>query len=168
MKRFMLPPSMCILFSFLLVIPALAQESAPVTDADKDREILEAMQEQYRTGWLEMDAEKVLSLFEEGATLQPNRMKPITGMEAIRAFWFPEDGSVTTIHRFEVTPIVLEVMDSLAVGTHRSLLEWSYEKGDTKMGRLQQGINTVVFRRQADGSWKIWRRMWTDIYSEPR
>ena len=29
------------------------------------------------------------------------------------------------------------------------------QKGDLRMGRIQEGVSTTVFRRQADGTWKI-------------
>jgi ketosteroid isomerase-like protein len=95
-------------------------------------------------------------------------MCPIEGIEAIRLFWFPEDGSVTTVHRYEAENLGARLFEDLGVTTEKTLLEWSYEKGDTRMGRIQEGVQTTVFRRQPDGGWKIWRKMWTDLAARDR
>ena len=105
----------------------------------------------------------VLALFEAEPRISPNKLCPIEGLEDMRAFWFPEDGSVTTIHRYEAEDLGVSVLGELGVTTQKTILEWSYKKGDTRMARVQEGINTTVFRRQSDGKWKIWRKMWTDV-----
>ena len=137
-------------------------------EADADQNVLNNMHQQYIEGWKTMNKEMVMSLFEEDAIIQPNRLKPIQGKENIKAFWFPNDGSVTTIHNFNTKEIAFQTMDTLAIATYTSNLDWSYKKGETIMARDQKGVNTVIYRKQLDGSWKIWRRMWTDIHSEKK
>lgn len=144
-----------VLLGLLIGAPCLAY-------ADDESE-LRQINEAYLQYWLANDAPGVMNLFEDGARISPDQMCPIEGYEDILAFWFPEDGSVTTIHRYEAEELGLVILGDLGVTTQRTILEWSYEKGDTQTGRNQEGINTTVFRRQPDGSWKIWRKMWTDV-----
>ena len=120
----------------------------------------------YVKGWLEMDEEKVMGLLEENARIQPNRLKPIEGKSKIRGFWFPKDSSKTIINDYKTDLISLNITDTLAISTHTSLLDWAYQKDTINLGMLQKGINTTVYRKQTDKSWKIWRSMWTDIYAE--
>jgi len=84
----------------------------------------------------------------------------------IREFWFPKDGSKTIINNYKTEIISLDIMDTLAISTHESLLDWTYKKDSISFGMLQKGINTTIYRRQLDYSWKIWRSMWTDINVE--
>lgn len=124
---------------------------------------IQQINQAYLQAWLRDDAAAVLALFEPEARISPNRLFPIEGLEGMRAFWFPDGGSVTTIHRSKAEDLGVSVLGELGVTTQKTVLEWSYEKGDTRMARLQEGINTTVFRRQPDGGWKIWREMWTDV-----
>ncbi len=119
--------------------------------------------EDYVTGWLAMDETQVMGLLEDNAMIQPNRMTPITGIDNIREFWFPRDSSQTTINAFDTEIIGFHLQDSIAVMTHNSYLDWDYQKDTLAFGMIQRGINTTVYRQQADDSWKIWRSMWTDI-----
>lgn len=122
----------------------------------------------YVNGWLQADEEKVMGLLAEGAMIQPNKMTPIEGKPEIRKFWFPNDSSKTTINEFQTKIISLNVFDTLAVATHTSLLDWTYEKDTVTFGMIQKGINTTVYIKQVDSSWKIWRSMWTDIKVEAK
>lgn len=142
-------------------------QNKPVSDSSSNSYKVESAIRQihsdYVKGWIEMDEEKVMNLLEENSMIQPNRLNPIEGKENIRAFWFPKDSSITTINKYETKIISLELIDSLAITTHTSLLEWNYQKDSTAFGMIQKRINTTVYRQQADESWKIWRSMWTDI-----
>ena len=122
----------------------------------------------YVNGWLKMDEEKIMALLEENARIQPNKLKPIEGKSEIRKFWFPNDSSITTINDYKTEIIALDIRDTLAITTHNSILDWTYQKDSTNFGMIQKGINTTVYRKQKNGSWKIWRSMWTDIYSESK
>ncbi len=122
----------------------------------------------YVQGWLQMDKEKILGLLQEDARLQPSGMKPVDGISEIQEFWFPNDSSVTTVNKFETEIISMKIIDTLAVSTHSSILDWNYQKDTISFGMLQKGINTTIYRKQSDDSWKIWRSMWTDFYFEPK
>jgi ketosteroid isomerase-like protein len=132
------------------------------TDEMKIREI----HNKYVNGWMKMDEAIIIGLMEENAIIQPNKLKPIEGRTEINVFWFPKDGSKTVINEYKTEIISLNIIDTLAISTHKSLLDWTYAKDTVLFGMIQKGINTTVYRKQSDSSWKIWRSMWTDIYSE--
>ena len=133
-----------------------------MSDEDKIR----IVHKDYLEAWLEMNEEKLMALFEEDAMIQPNSLTPITGKTNLRKFWFPNDISTTTIHHFETEITHLQIQDTLATSIHNSKLDWSYQKDSTHMRMFQEGINTTIYRKQQDKSWKIWRSMWTDLSSK--
>ena len=118
----------------------------------------------YVDGWKNMNEQKVIGLLEDDAQIQPNRLTPITGKENIREFWFPNDSSNTTINEFTTEIISFRLIDSIAIVTHSSVLDWDYKKDTTYLGMHQKGFNTTIYRKQTNESWKIWRSMWTDLY----
>ena len=123
----------------------------------------------YLQHWLDNNEQGVMNLFEEGARISPSSLCPIDSLDNMRQFWFPKDSSTTIVHRFETDEISLKLIDeNLACTTQKTFLEWSYKKGNFEMGRIQEGIELTVVRRRADGSWKIWRKMWTDVSIKER
>jgi ketosteroid isomerase-like protein len=120
----------------------------------------------YVDGWKNMDESKIMGLFEEDSQIQPNRFNPVIGKENIREFWFPRDSSETIINEFTTEIISLTLLDTIALTTHSSILDWDYKKDATNFGMYQKGINTTIYRKQKNGSWKIWRSMWSDLYSK--
>jgi len=126
------------------------------------------LHQKYVEGWKEMNEEKVMGLLEENSMIQPNKLTPIIGKENIRKFWFPKDSSITTINTFETEIIDLTLRDTIAIMTHKSILDWDYKKGATSFGMTQTGINTTIYKRQIDETWKIWRSMWTDILAKSK
>ena len=134
--------------------------------SNADEMQIRAIHEAYVSSWLNADEQGVLELFEDNARIQPNTLKPIEGKSNIQKFWFPNDSSETTINDYRTKIISLDVMDTLALTTHESILDWTYEKDSIRFGMFQKGFSTTIYRKQADESWKIWRSMWTDVYVE--
>lgn len=155
------------IFSQNQAIPATAQMPIdPV--APEDEAAVRGILEAYRTAWLRGDETGVLSLFEENGRIQPSGLCPFDSLHNIRKFWFPNDGSTTTIHQFDIQVQDLHALGKdLIFSSLTNRLYWSYQLGDTQMGRLQYGYATTVFRRQSGGGWKIWRQAWTDLRSVP-
>lgn len=122
----------------------------------------------YTQAWLKNDSAGVLAHFEEEARLAPSGLSPVKGMAEIRKFWFPNDGSTTIIHGFDNDIVEISGEDDMAFCTQKTWLDWSYVKGDSKMGKEQRGYETSVFRRQKTGEWKIWRQAWTDVWSRQK
>lgn len=163
--KFCYPPRPFLLSFILLTTLACVDKQAKKT-TDIDELKIRKVHKAYVNGWLESNEEGIMELLVEDSRIQPNTLKPIEGKSEIRKFWFPNDSSKTTINNYVTEIINVDVMDTIAISTHTSLLDWTYKKDSINFGMLQNGISTTIYRRQVDNSWKIWRSMWTDIYVE--
>ena len=130
-----------------------------------DKELIRNLQKEYVSQWLKGNEEGVLSLFTQEARIQPSSLCPIDSLKNIRNFWFPKDGSHTIIDHFDIQPLNIYIDRDTAVSTGISTLDWRYEKDTVKFKVSQKGIETTVYKRQKDNSWKVWRQMWTDLYA---
>lgn len=127
-----------------------------------DEDQIRMLNQAYLDYWLKNDEQGVLSIFTEDARISPNSLAPIDSLHNMQQFWFPKDGSTTIIHQFDAKELSLTIDKDLAYSTQKTILDWSYKKASFKMGQAQKGIDTSVYKRQADGSWKIWRKSWID------
>lgn len=162
-------------FISILIMPLLflllsGSCNQPSTDQERSQTEITIRQihRDYVEGWLANDEEKIMNLLDADPRIQPNSLRPINGKEAIRKFWFPQDSSTTVINEYSTQIISFNQLDTLATTIHTSLLDWDYQKDSIQFGRRQKGINTTIYKKQADNSWKIWRSMWTDIQSEAK
>jgi ketosteroid isomerase-like protein len=162
-KSYIKPLTVLIFTAFLISGCESKEENERL---NSDEMMIRQIHNEYVNGWLKMDEEIVMGLLEENAMIQPNKLKPIEGKSEIRMFWFPNDSSKTIINEYETEIISLNIIDTLGISTHTSLLDWTYVKDTLTFGMFQRGINTTLYRKQSDGTWKIWRSMWTDIYVE--
>lgn len=156
--------SISISFTILLLTLISCQPKPTQKVPTADELALKTLNQSYLQEWRSGNETGVLALFEEDARISPSSLCPIDSLDNMRQFWFPNDSSITTIHRFEASELSLEVLDTLGYSTQKTKLEWSYRKDDFRMGRYQEGIETTIFRKQKDGSWKIWRKMWQDVF----
>ncbi len=140
-----------------------SSNGSSAAEISEDERKIRQVHADYVEGWKSMDEQKLMSLLIEDSQIQPNRLTPIVGKENIREFWFPKDSSRTTINEFDTEIISLNILDTIAVTTHRSILDWDYQKDSTYFGMYQEGINTTIYQKQTSDSWKIWRSMWTDL-----
>ncbi|NNF35479.1 MAG: DUF4440 domain-containing protein [Saprospiraceae bacterium] len=134
----------------------------------EDEAMIRSLLNEYVEGWKAMDEARIMDLFEDNAMIQPNRLTPIQGKESMKDFWFPRDGSITIINKFDTEEISLNFRDSLAIMTYESYIDWNYQKDTTQFGMIQTGIVTNIYRKQKDDSWKVWRSMWSDILFTPK
>jgi uncharacterized protein (TIGR02246 family) len=132
------------------------------TPTISDEALIRAVNRKYVNEWLKNNEQGVLSLFTDDATLAPSGMNPIKGKKEIKKFWFPADGSVTTIEKF--TNDIQHVFIDGDIGETSQLdhLVWSYKKGATSMRKEQWGFATTVYKKQTNGEWKIIHQMWKD------
>lgn len=129
----------------------------------QDQESINQIRGGYVSGWLAGDSEQVLNLFQTDATIIPSGMAPIKGIDRIEGYWFPKDGSITTIHTYEVELLDLQGTDSMAQSLEKGTLNFTYEKGDFTMTQTSTSHAITVYKKQKDASWKIVSRMWTQL-----
>src|SRR5687768_14520867 len=69
----------------------------------RDSSDIEAVRTAYVQAWLADDTSGVLATLHSDAVLLPPGRLPLRGEREIRAFWWPTDGSRTTITAFDWT-----------------------------------------------------------------
>lgn len=140
---------------FPLVLPMLAQ--------DNEAEIKAAVENRYQE-WLaaanKKDVSAMMSLYDENAVLMPKSEEPVLGKTSIGEYYkklfanpqFVPFTLTTNWNSFHVT-------GDIAIAT-------SVFEGDvTRNGRQIhfRGKNLLVWKKQVDGSWKIFRYMYDEI-----
>ena len=136
--------------------------SVPISDAD--RAALLALDSTFVVGWLKDDTAKVLGVFAPDATLLPPGAPPVTGVAAIRAYWWPSDGSHTRITSF--TREVAEVGGGggFAFVRGTGTLAWTYAKaGVPPVSQVSRSTDFILYARDADGRWRVARQMWNAL-----
>lgn len=145
----------------LTIVLALPTPGAALSPADAAA--VRELDRKYVEGWLAGDPEAVLSVFVEDAVIIPSGMQPIRGHEAMRGFWWPDDGSTTVIDSYETR--IDEVRGSngtaWAWGTGRLVFTW--EKDGQSSVHTSDSVFTMVAQRDSRGSWKMTHRTWSDV-----
>jgi uncharacterized protein (TIGR02246 family) len=137
---------------------------APAEFTAGDEADVRALEESYRTGWLANDSAAVMSTIAEDAVLMPAGVEPLVGGSAIRAYWWPTDGSVTTIKSYELNVEEVEGTGDLAYLRGRGALEFTYQDPDGVSSELvSRAVHLSVAKRGLDGRWLIVRRAWSAI-----
>lgn len=126
----------------------------------RDSSAIEAVRAAYVRAWLADDTSGVLLTLDSNAVLLPPGRIPLKGEREIRAFWWPTDGSRTTISAFDWTIDELIGTPELAFTRGISTIEWQYQKDTVRAEQTTRSPNLTIFGRGADGRWRILRQMW--------
>ena len=136
----------------LAPIALLADEAADIA-------ALEALDQAYATEWKAGNADGVMALFTDDATLVPHHGDPpIKGKTAIRAFWFNPDYPPTTVPYWRREPHEIFVVGDVGVVRGRARLTWEYDGTRTT---IPDGNYVLVAVRQQAG-WRIRLLTWND------
>jgi len=117
----------------------------------------------YTQGWLENDSKKVLGLYTDSATIIPSGLLPIQGKKAITDFWFPNDGSTTVIHYYDLEILDIIGTGNLAYSYEHGKLSFTYEKDEFRLDRTAESYAVSIYAKAESGEWKITKRIWTDM-----
>jgi len=140
----------------LVSVPLLANE-------DEEARIQAAVEDRYKE-WLaaanKKDAAALTNLYDENAVLMPKEEEPVIGKTAIAEYY---KKLVADPHFVPFTLALnwnsFHVVDDIAIAT-------SVFEGDVTRNGKQihfRGKNLLVWKKQADGSWKIFRYMFDEI-----
>lgn len=151
---------------------ALAIGCGPAPDAssgltEAERERVRAVERAYVEGWEANDAEAVMATLTPDAVLLPDRMEPIRGDSAIRAYWWPADGSETRITSYGTTVSEAGGSGSLAWLRGEGSLEFDWRpRPDSAWSSFSSGsVWLALLRRGPDGAWRMSHRMWHRVDS---
>jgi uncharacterized protein (TIGR02246 family) len=126
----------------------------------RDSSDIETVRAAYVQAWLADDTSGVLATLDGDAVLLPPGRLPLKGEREIRAFWWPADGSRTTITAFDWTLDEMVGRPGLAFTRGISTVAWRYEKDTVRMEQTTRSTNLTILVRGADGRWRILRQMW--------
>ncbi|MDX1661306.1 MAG: DUF4440 domain-containing protein [Gemmatimonadota bacterium] len=137
--------------------PVEAQEATcPGDSASAMAAIVDASQA-FSRAMERRDPSTMAAQYTDDAVLLPPNGVPVTGIEAIEAFWTPGDPEFRTV-RHELTTDRLEVDCDMAtdLGRWRQVAKRGEGPETEAWGRY-----LVVWRRTADGEWKMQFDAWT-------
>ena len=143
----------------LLMAPlaGLAKDCAlPAAEAAKAREVSNA----YGQAWLKNDPKAILDTLTSDAVLMPPGIAPISGMEEIKKFWWPVGGPATTITGFQTQIDEVGGCGDTAFVRGRSQFTFTSEENGKTTTHTSSNKYLMILKRQADGRWRIFRRMW--------
>ena len=121
------------------------------------------MQDRYKA-WIAVankkDAEALSSLFDENAVLLPPREEPVLGRAAIREWYrklFADPSFVPFTETLDANSF--HVVGDIAIETS------DFDGVASRNGKdiHFHGKNLIVWKKQKDGSWKIFRYTWDEI-----
>ena len=110
--------------------------------------------------WLRDDTTAALSVFAPDAILLPPNSQPVTGLAAIRAYWWPTDGSKTVITKFTREIDEISGTRNLAIVRGRSELGWTYTRDGKSSSQTGRSASIAVLRRDTTGAWAVTRQIW--------
>jgi len=146
----------------MFAILAGATTHAQSASSASDRRAAERATTAYRDAWISNNPELVMATLTSDAVIYPSNLKPIVGADAIRRFWFPS-GQSTRVVAMELTIDGLTIDTDTAIVSGVGLLTFvTTANGDNTPPRSQSSWFVNILRRQSDGGWLIWRRMWGD------
>lgn len=144
--------------------PASSAESPAAHFTAEDRVAVRALEEAYRTAWLANDSAAVMATLASDGVLMPAGVEPLAGDSAIRAYWWPEDGSRTTITRYDIELDEVEGSGDVAWVRGRGILEFTYVDPAGEESELtSEAAHLSIARRGEDGRWRIVRRAWSRL-----
>lgn len=130
-----------------------------LADEPRDVAALRALDQTYAAEWIEGDADGVMALFTEDATIVPHHGdKPIKGKKAIRKFWFDPNYSPTVIREWSRESVEVFVAGDMGVVRGRARLIWEY--GGTRTTMPEGNYVLIAVRENED--WRIRLLTWND------
>jgi ketosteroid isomerase-like protein len=127
----------------------------PVVDVEADVQAIKSLIAECSRAWNEEDYEGFMATIDDEAMFLPPNAPPISDMETIRAAYRNEFDS--SDFDLTITTEEIHVSGDLAF----SLDNWtgSANPKDGSDPIMFDNKNLIIYKRQADGSWKTWRVM---------
>ena len=126
---------------------AVACGSRDTALSESDRAAIRAAGQKYVEADDKRDVDAMMQAIAEGAYYMPSNGAPISGREAIRAFLKPH-----TWDKITETPAEIEGRDGLAFVRGSYTVKYQ--------GQNLTGYYIEIWQKQADGAWRITRKVW--------
>jgi len=146
----------------LVAAAACAPAEPKATTSGPDVEAIRTWLEQVTAAVNAGSTEGILALYANDAVFSPPDAPPLD-VDQLRSSY----DTLLTQNTFQFTTAPLDVV----VSGDLAVLRASYEETVTPKGEGDSVHNTgswlIVLRKQADGSWKLWRDMWSVMAPPP-
>jgi len=143
----------------VLIITALLVGQSALADEQQDVAALKALDQAYAALWMAGDADGVMALFTDDATLVPHHGDtPVKGHEAIRNAWFNPAYAPTVVPEWCRKSLEVFVSGDVGVVRGRARLVWEYEGVRTTIPES----NYVMVAVRQDQGWRIRLLTWND------
>lgn len=153
-----------------LVSSAACADSRGAWDglSKEETKAVRAVEHAYVEAWEANDSSAVMETLAPDAVLVPDGMEPIRGDSAIRAFWWPDDGSETRVTRYTTTIEEVGGQGPYAYMSGQGRLAFDWREGPEAEWQsfTSPSVWLALVRRQPDGSWRMTHRMWHQVNDE--
>ena len=150
------PLFLCLLLLIIPSLPALAQDN----DEAKIKTALDDRYQQWVAAENKRDAAAVTNFYDDNAVLLPKSEEPVLGKAAIGEYYKKQMANP------QFVPFTLNSdWNSFHLAGDVAIATAIFE-GDATRNEKQihfRGKNFLVWKKQADGSWKIFRYMYDEI-----
>ena len=146
----------------ILFLMSCGSQSGNCYLPEEDRIAIRNISDQYANSWVNNDTLGVMDLFSEDAVIFPSGLEPYRGHDAITGFWWPADGSRTTVHSYTIVIDEIYGCGDMAYSTENGSLSFSYVKDDFEITKQSRSYAITTYEKQ-NGTWRIVRRIWTDV-----
>jgi ketosteroid isomerase-like protein len=139
------------------LVACTTQAEAPMHDAAADKLAIDALRNREMSAMNSGVTDSIVTVYADDIVLMPNHDAAVTGIAAVRAWYDTSFSHVTLTGRR--TSSSAELSGDLAVDHFTGDLTVTFKAPGAKpMTEGMKGIH--VYRRQADGSWKITKVIW--------
>lgn len=145
---------------FLSVAAAACAAARDDRLAPADVAAIRAADSAYVAAWLRDDTVAVLATLASDAVLMPAGQHPLATRAAIEAFWWPRDGSRTTLLAFVRAIDEIGGSGNVAYLRGSDSIAFRYEKGVQRSTQSVRTMSLALLAREPDGRWRIKRMMW--------
>jgi ketosteroid isomerase-like protein len=147
-------------FGFLFAAIACRPTTTKTGLTADDERAIRAVDSVFVDAWLRDDTTAVMNTLAADAVLMPAGQGILSSPDAIRAFWWPSDGSRTRILTFDRAIDELGGAGDVAWMRRTDSLTFTYAKAGTTSSLVSRSMSLAVLRRQPNGAWRFSRVMW--------
>lgn len=151
MSRFILP----VFFTLLAAAPVTAQRPPAASDSLAIVAAGRAFSRAYERG----DVETLVRSYTSDGVIFPDRSEALSG-DALRRYWTLPPGRRVLLHRMTPTEIVIQGDLAYDYGVYE------YRGENDGQGYQGRGKYVVVWRRDADGNWRMKLDIWNRLPDE--
>jgi len=140
---------------------AMAGKASPASR--EDEAAIRDVTRRYCDAWLKGDADAVMATLTQDAVLLPSGQGPVSGTEAIRAFWWPPKTPPTKVTAMDLQIAAIHLEGNLAVVHGKGTVSFSYTQDGVEKSGGATSTFLNIYTQSPDGNWRMSHRMWSNL-----